>query len=62
MGIPDNYDQWAAHEAEQDKWLSERLVCEYCGQPIQEDYFYEINSEILCQKCLDRNFRKDVTE
>ena len=62
MNIPDNYDRWAAHEAEQEAWLSERLVCEYCGRPIQEDYFYEINGDILCEKCLNRNFRKDVTE
>lgn len=62
MNIPDNYDRWAAHEAKQEAWLSERLVCEYCGRPIQEDYFYEINGDILCEKCLNRNFRKDVTE
>ena len=56
MNIPDNYDLWEAHQAKQDKWLSERLVCEYCGQPIQEDFYYEINDEVVCEKCLDRHF------
>lgn len=62
MNVPDNYDQFLAHEARQDKWLSERLVCEYCGQPMQDDFFYEINGDILCEKCLNRNFRKEVVE
>lgn len=62
MNVPDMYDQFLAHEARQDKWLSERIVCEYCWQPIQEDYFFEINGDMLCEKCLNRNFRKDVTE
>lgn len=62
MNIPDNYDLWEAHQAKQDKWLSERLVCEYCGQPIQEDFYYEINSEIICEECLNRHFRKEVLE
>lgn len=62
MNIPDNYDQWLAHEARQDQWLSERYVCEYCGQPIQEDFYYEINGDFVCEKCLDKHFRKDVLE
>lgn len=60
MNVPDNYDKWLEHEAQQDKWLSERRVCEYCGQPIQDDFFYEINGDVLCEKCLNRNFRKEV--
>lgn len=62
MNIPDNYDKWLEHEAHQDKWLSEQIVCEYCGQPIQDDFFYEINGDTLCEKCLNRHFRKDVVE
>lgn len=62
MNIPDNYDLWVQHQAKQDKWLSERLVCDYCGQPIQDDFYFEINGDFVCETCLDRFFRKEVLE
>lgn len=59
MNIPDNYDLWEQHEAEKEKALADCYHCDYCGQPIQEDYHYEINGDFLCKKCLDYHFRKD---
>lgn len=53
MNVPDNYDQFTANEARKEKWLSERLVCERCKHPIQEDSHYEIDSRILCKECVD---------
>ena len=50
MRVPDNYDMWLAHEAEQEKALAERPCCEYCGKPIQDDYYYEINGDIICEE------------
>ena len=59
MNVPDNYDLWEAHDAEQEKALAERYVCDYCGHPIQEDHHYEINGDFLCEGCLNEHFRKD---
>ena len=58
MYIPDNYDQWEAHEAKQDKWLEQLPECEHCGKTIQDDFYYEINDAVLCEDCLNDNYRK----
>ena len=60
MNIPDNYSQWEAHDRSQEQALEESLHCEYCGKPIQDDYCYEINGEILCEVCLNDNFKRSV--
>lgn len=58
--IPDNYDQWLSHEAEQEKRLARYPVCENCGHPIQDEHLYLINDEFICTECLIRDFRKDT--
>ena len=59
MNIPDNYDQFESHERDQEKWLSERLVCEDCLNPIQVDFHYEIEGDILCEDCMNHRYRKE---
>ena len=61
MNLPDNYSQWERHEAEQEKALADCYHCDYCGNPIQDEHYYEINGDILCEKCLNYHFRKDAT-
>lgn len=56
----DNYDLWKAHEAAQEKALADLYHCDYCGQAIQGDYYYEINGEFLCEECMNREYRKAV--
>lgn len=34
--------------------------CSYCGKPVAEDYYYEINDEVICAECLDEHFRREV--
>lgn len=58
MNVPDNYDQWLAHEAKQEQLLDSLPECEECGALIQEDFYYEINDSIICEYCLNANFRK----
>lgn len=60
--MPDNYSMWKRHEAEQEAWLSRLPVCEYCDNPIQDDYYFEIGGGIICQDCLDAFFRKNVED
>lgn len=33
--------------------------CDYCGEPIYDSYYY-IDSEIICQDCLEDNFKREV--
>ena len=60
MNAPDNYDLWEAHDAELERQLSELPVCDYCADPVQDDFYYEINGDVICEHCLDSFFRKEV--
>lgn len=54
----DNYERWESHERQKEKELERLPVCEICGIPIQDEHCYLINDEFVCQRCLDRDFRK----
>lgn len=64
--IPDNYDLFKQNEDEQERWLSRRPKCDKCGEPIQDEYAYEIEAgEVWCQSCTDEwlaDQRKDIDE
>lgn len=60
MNVPDNYDQWLSHEAEQEKQLAELPECDCCGHPIQADHYYLINGDNICPGCLENYYRKEV--
>ena len=46
------------HEQEVEDALSLLPVCEICGERIEDDYLYEINDELICERCLNEEFRK----
>jgi len=50
------------YAAEQEAKLDRLPVCCYCDEPIQDDFYYEINGENICECCLDRFFRKSVDD
>lgn len=54
-----DFDRW---DAEQEAELEKLPVCSYCDLPIQDEYFYEINDEVICEECLNQNFRKSVDD
>ena len=60
--IPDNYDKWARHDAEQEAELNKLPECCECGEKIQSEHCYEINGEYLCPVCLVDNHRKAVED
>lgn len=62
MRIPDNYDQWEQHEARQQRELASLPVCADCGEPVQDDHFYLINDEVICPRCLEAGYRKEVDD
>lgn len=50
----------AAYDAELARLEEQVPVCSYCGKPVAEDYYYEINDEVICAECMDRHFRREV--
>lgn len=52
-----DFESW---DAEQQKQLEKLPRCADCDEPIQDDYYYLINDEPICQNCLDSGYRKDT--
>ena len=50
------------HDSEQEKRLDQLPQCDYCRKPIQDDHYFDINGDTLCEKCLISEFRKDVDD
>ena len=55
-----DYDRY---DRDQTEWLNSLPVCEHCGEPIQEDEWYEIDGAEIHEDCLRdycrENFRKN---
>lgn len=49
-----DYDRY---DAECEKWLNTLPQCDICGERIQDDYYYKIGTEVVCEECLKDNFR-----
>lgn len=62
MYIPDNYDQFTRHDAQQQAQLDRLPVCSECGEPIQDDFCFEVNDELICDECMHNNHRKCVDD
>jgi hypothetical protein len=58
--MPDNYDLWEAHQREQDKLLERLPKCADCGEPIQDDDYYEFDCYFYCWDCVCDNHRKSI--
>ena len=54
----DNYSLWQRHDSEQEEALEKLPCCDYCGDTIQDDHYFDINGDIVCEDCLKREFRK----
>jgi hypothetical protein len=62
MNVPDNYDAWSAHDGQMENLLERLPVCEdaKCGKRIQDDYYFKVDGEILCEDCMIRRYRKNT--
>ena len=60
--IPDNYDLWERHEREKERKLASRPDCKDCGNHIQDDFYFEVEGDILCEECMYDRYCKDVTD
>lgn len=59
MYVPDNYDAFEAHQAEQDraykKWLAQLPRCSNCNKKIKDEDCYEIGGELYCEHCIEKS-------
>ena len=60
--LPDNYDLWEQHEADQQAEFQKLPKCDYCDTTIQEDHFFLIEDAVVCESCLNYHFRKPVED
>lgn len=51
-----------SYDAELEAELQKLPECDYCGETIRTDYFYLVNDDIICPGCMNKHFRKDVSE
>lgn len=58
-----------ANTAALDKWLQKEAdayraarKCDYCGEPIWDDYYYQIGNDEVCERCLVDYFRRSNIE
>lgn len=58
-----DYNDFAADEDYRLAKLEERAPrCIHCGEHIADDYYYEIDGDILCLDCLNELYRKDTED
>lgn len=62
MYIPDNYDLFKQHDAEQQKQLDRLPRCSECEHPIQDEFCFEVNGELVCDECMNNNHKKWVED
>lgn len=46
------------HDRAQAAELAKLPKCECCGEPIQDEYCYFINDDVICEDCMNENFRR----
>ena len=49
----DNYERWERYNDEQERKLEKLPKCDLCEEPIQEQFAYRINDELICQECIE---------
>ena len=54
-----DYDRY---DAECEDRLDRLPRCIDCGEPIQDEYLYDLNGDIFCEECLKNNFRKNTED
>lgn len=42
----------------QEEQLQDLPKCDRCGEPIQDEFLYEIDGETLCKECMEELYRK----
>lgn len=53
---------FARKDADDAAWLQSLPKCAECGEPIQQDFCYEMEGKVICEQCLNENHRKMVDD
>lgn len=54
----DNYKAWEYAERERERQLMSLPVCEECHERIQDEDYYDVDGEILCENCMKKRYRR----
>ena len=50
-----DFDRW---DMEQERRRARLPVCECCQKTINDDDYYDINNELLCEECVKDKYRR----
>lgn len=50
------------YQAEQEEETEKLPKCDNCGEPIMDDYCYDVGGDILCEDCMNDLFRVRVDD
>lgn len=54
----DNYSLWESHQAREDAWRARQPKCCRCGEHILDEDLWDINGDLYCEKCAEREFKR----
>ena len=60
----DNYKAWEYADRERERRLARLPICEgyKCGKRIQDEDYYDVDGEILCEECMKRKYRRKTED
>jgi formylmethanofuran dehydrogenase subunit E len=50
------------YDAEREEKLEKLPRCSECDEPIQDEFCYEINGELICEECMSAYHRKPTEQ
>ena len=62
MYTDDPIRDFERYDQKQEEALDKLPRCSICDRQIQDDYLYVINDELICEKCLERDYRKETDD
>lgn len=54
-----DYDRY---DEEQAKKLDRLPKCDCCTNPIQDEHFYVIHGEYICESCMEEHYRRETSD
>ena len=55
----DPLDDFDRRDAEDARWYARLPKCDECKCTIEDEHYYDIDGEILCEDCLKKKYRKN---
>ncbi len=62
MFTDDPLRDFERYDSDREDYLERLPECVCCGYAIQDDYYYEIQGEILCQSCMEETYQRSTDE